>query len=283
MSSTERESLLPGVLAVTPEDGRALVRAVRSLENPGLAARLSSKLGSSIEKSFKLLPDRAYAALHRAVRRSLEASLGVAIHSLGSGRPATRRKRHHKILSAVSGAAGGLFGLPAVLAELPLTSTILLRSVADIARYEGEDLATLDARLACLEVFALGGRASSESAADTGYYGVRLGLAMHFSTISEEVATRGIVRWSPPALVRFIAEVASRFGVVVTQKAAVQMVPVLGAATGSIVNLIFLEHFQDVAEAHFTIRRLERRYGAKAVRAEYERLQKYAMVPASEL
>jgi hypothetical protein len=95
---------------------------------------------------------------------------------------------------------------------------------------------------------------------------------MHFSTISEQVATRGIVKWSPPALVRFVAEIASRFGVVVTQKAAVQMVPVLGAATGSLINLVFLEHFQDIAQAHFTIRRLERIYGPGLVQAEYEKL-----------
>jgi hypothetical protein len=33
-----------------------------------------------------------------------------------------------------------------------------------------------------------------------------------------------------------------------------------------------LEHFQEIARAHFTVRRLERTYGQDAVRAEYDRL-----------
>jgi hypothetical protein len=37
------------------------------------------------------------------------------------------------------------------------------------------------------------------------------------------------------------------------------------------VNYAFIGHFQDVARAHFVVRRLERRYGKGAVRAAYER------------
>jgi hypothetical protein len=38
------------------------------------------------------------------------------------------------------------------------------------------------------------------------------------------------------------------------------------------VNYAFIEHFQDVARGHFTVRRLERTYGEELVRTEYERL-----------
>jgi hypothetical protein len=72
-------------------------------------------------------------------------------------------------------------------------------------------------------------------------------------------------------LVRFIAQVASRFGVVVTQKLAAQAMPVIGALGGAAVNYAFIDHFQEVARAHFVVRRLERRYGKDAVRAAYER------------
>jgi hypothetical protein len=54
---------------------------------------------------------------------------------------------------------------------------------------------------------------------------------------------------------------------------AAQAVAVLGALGGAAVNLAFTEHFQDVARAHFTVRRLERIYGADVVRAEYDRLK----------
>jgi hypothetical protein len=272
MQATQPEVYLPVQVSLRPDDTLALKQAFLKLEHPSLAARLTSKLGLSIEKFFELLPDSWYSSLHDTMRRTLEKSLDAAILSLGPGTHQRWRRRYHKIFSACTGAAGGLFGLPSVLAELPLTSTIILRSVADIARDEGEDLSRLESRLACMEVFALGGRSQGDEAAETGYYGIRLVLAMHFSMISEQVTAQGIVKWSPPGLVRFIAEVAARFGVVVTQKAAVQMVPLLGAASGALVNLIFLEHFQDIARAHFTMRRLERIYGEALVRSEYQKL-----------
>ena len=74
-----------------------------------------------------------------------------------------------------------------------------------------------------------------------------------------------------PVLVRLLAQIASRFGVVVTQKLAAQAVPVIGALGGAAVNYAFIDHFQEVARAHFVVRRLERRYGEDAVRAAYDR------------
>jgi hypothetical protein len=86
------------------------------------------------------------------------------------------------------------------------------------------------------------------------------------------IAERGVIEEGGPILVRFVAQVASRFGVVVTQKVAAQAVPVVGALGGAAVNYAFIEHFQDVARGHFTVRRLERAYGEELVRTEYERL-----------
>jgi hypothetical protein len=75
-----------------------------------------------------------------------------------------------------------------------------------------------------------------------------------------------------PVLVRFLANVASRFGVAVSQKVAAQALPVLGALGGASVNYVFVDHFQQVARGHFVVRRLERSYGKELVRQEYERL-----------
>jgi hypothetical protein len=75
-------------------------------------------------------------------------------------------------------------------------------------------------------------------------------------------------------LVRLIAQVASRFGVVVTQKAAAQTIPVIGALGGAAVNYAFIDHFQSVARGHFTVRRLERKYGKGIVFNAYERLRR---------
>lgn len=253
-------------------DREALRRAHRRLEHPSLAARLTARLGQPIEKFFRSMPESWYEGFQDAVRLTLTRTLELAIFSLGGERGARRPRRFHRALSALSGAAAGLFGLPAVLAELPVTSGLMLRAIADIARDEGENLDDPETRLACMEVFALGGRSADDDAADIGYYGVRVALAMHLTRVSDEVVERGIVRWTPPAMVRFVADIAARFGVVVTEKAAAQMVPILGAGTGSFINLVFMEHFQEVARAHFTMRRLERTYGPALMREEYDQL-----------
>jgi len=65
---------------------------------------------------------------------------------------------------------------------------------------------------------------------------------------------------------------ASRFGVVVTQKIAAQALPSVARLGGAAVNYAFIEHFQDVGSRHFTVRRLERRYGKTLCVKEYERL-----------
>jgi EcsC protein family len=78
-----------------------------------------------------------------------------------------RRSRKICRLATASGAAGGAFGLPTLPIELPVSTIIMLRSIADIARNEGEDLSDPETALSCLEVFALGGRAKSDDASES--------------------------------------------------------------------------------------------------------------------
>jgi hypothetical protein len=148
----------------------------------------------------------------------------------------------------------------------------MLRSIAEIARSEGEDLSSPATALSCVQVFALGGRPGSADASESGYFAVRGILAKSVTQAASFIAERGVIEEGGPLLVRFVAQVASRFGVVVTQKVAAQAVPVVGALGGAAVNYAFIEHFQDVARGHFTVRRLERTYGEDLVRTEYERL-----------
>ena len=49
------------------------------------------------------------------------------------------------------------------------------------------------------------------------------------------------------------------------ERLAAQAVPVIGALGGAVVNYTFIDHFQEVARAHFVVRRLERRYGKAGV------------------
>jgi hypothetical protein len=69
-----------------------------------------------------------------------------------------------------------------------------------------------------------------------------------------------------------MSQFAARFGFVVSQKAAAQAVPIIGAVSGAAINLAFTEHFQTMARGHFVMRRLERVYKPVLVRAEYARI-----------
>jgi hypothetical protein len=75
-----------------------------------------------------------------------------------------------------------------------------------------------------------------------------------------------------PIVIRVMANLASRFGVIVTDKMAAEMVPILGALGGASINLLFINHFQAVARGHFIVRRLERKYGKEFVKREYEKV-----------
>jgi hypothetical protein len=87
------------------------------------------------------------------------------------------------------------------------------------------------------------------------------------------VASQGVGSASAPALVRLVSAVAARFGVVVTQKAMAQAIPVIGAVGGGLVNTMFISHFQDMARGHFAIRGLERKYGNDVVKHAYLQLK----------
>jgi hypothetical protein len=148
----------------------------------------------------------------------------------------------------------------------------MLRSIADIARSEGEDPSDPETALSCVQVFALGGRPGATDASESGYFAVRGVLANSVTQAARFIAERGVIEGGGPILVRFMTQVASRFGVVVTQKLAAQAVPVIGALGGAAVNYAFIEQFQEIARGHFTVRRLERLYGKDLVRQEYQRL-----------
>ena len=264
-------SVLPPASGMSADDVAALRDAVQRLEHPGFAARVAAIAGRPVELIGQMLPAGASQVIATATTRGLELALKAALRTM-RGAPHPRSNLLHRALATASGAAGGAFGLAALPVELPVSTVIMLRSIAAIARSEGEDLADPEATLACVQVFALGGRANSLDASESGYFAARGLLAKSVTEAARFIAERGLLEEGSPVLVRFITQVAARFGVAVSQKAAAQALPVVGALGGATVNYVFIEHFQEIARGHFTVRRLERAYGKDVVRAEYERL-----------
>ena len=255
--------------SVSASDRRDLRHAKQLLEHPRLAVRLTNLIGIPIERGIELLPKRAGALVTTATRRALQTALRFALVTLDD-RPGERSADlFHKTLVAATGAGGGLFGMPALAIELPISTTIMLRSIADVARSEGEHITDSATRLACLEVFALGGRAKGDDAAESAYFAIRAGLARALAEAAQYIAERGLAQEGAPAVVRFIVQVAARYGVVVSEKTAAQALPLIGAAGGAVVNALFMDHFQDVARGHFIVRRLEREYDHESVRRAY--------------
>lgn len=255
---------------LSDNDRQSLTRAKQLLENPGLAVRMSELLGAPIEKGFEMLPANWNDKIGDVTQTALSKATEAAMFTLQDKPHETSSNLWHKLGAAVSGGVGGFFGLAAISVELPVSTTIILRSIADIARSEGESIADIETKMACLEVFALGGKGSADDAAETAYFSVRAALAKSITDTTEYIARHGLSDKAAPLIFKFLSKVAERFGIHVTQKAAAQALPALGAAGGAVLNTLFIDHFQAVARGHFIIRRLEREYGAEAVRHAYE-------------
>jgi len=149
-------------------------------------------VGKPIELIGNALPASARQAIATATSKALQAALKMALRTMPRTDPAGSGLLH-KALATASGAAGGAFGLATLPVELPVSTIIMLRSIAEIARSNGEDPSDPESALSCIQVFALGGRAGSADASETGYFAVRGMLAKSVTEAARFIAERGIV------------------------------------------------------------------------------------------
>jgi len=243
------------------------------LEIPGLAAKITNLLGAPIEKGFDLLPKDWSEVVSSSTRKALQVAVDSAIFTMNNKRVgAGAANTLHKIMVAGSGAVGGFCGLPALPVELSVSTTIMMRSIADIARSEEHVLSDPFVKISCIEVFSLGGRSADDDAVETGYFAIRSGLAKSVADAAQYLAKNGLIEKNSPALIKLIAQIASRFGIQVSEKIAAQAIPVIGAAGGAMINSLFIDHFQTMARGHFIVLRLEKTYGPDAIKQAYSLL-----------
>ena len=233
-----------------------LLRALDRLrKGGGLVLRAADMLGGLVGRTLRLgtrtlgLLPGGRTAVQGVVETALRRAFDIAVLRLEDGGEQARSKRLAGPLVVASGAVGGLLGLGGFVPDAAVTTLAIMREIARIAQEEGESLDDADTRAACLQVFALQtGDDVAEAEPEMGYFSARM-----------------VLQGRPLAML--LAEVASRFGLTLSQKLALQAVPVVGAIGGAAVNGAFLAHYRDVARAHFTVRRMERVFGADAVRA----------------
>ncbi|WP_299851326.1 EcsC family protein [uncultured Roseovarius sp.] len=142
-----------------------------------------------------------------------------------------------RVVTTAMGAAGGFGGLPSAMAELPVTTTILLRAIQDVAIEHGFNPEEQGVMFDCIQVLAAAGPLDHDDGSDIAFLSTR--LAMTGATLQA-----------------LVARVAPRLATVLGQKLAAQTVPVLGAAAGAATNYAYTSYYQQMAQVHFGLRRL---------------------------
>lgn len=211
----------------------ALVRRHARAGNAGI--QVLNLVGGQAENLLDRLPADIRTRLDDGTQRALRIAMQAAHRSRGvvAGQPAWM----NRAVTTAMGAAGGFGGLPTALAELPVTTTILLRTIQDVAAEHGFDPGEAAVQFDCVEVFGVAGPLDHDDGSDLAFIGTRMTVT-------------GV------ALQRLISRVAPRLATVLGQKLAAQTVPLLGAAAGAATNYAYTGYYGEMAHVHFGLRRL---------------------------
>ncbi|MDR5654136.1 EcsC family protein [Ruixingdingia sedimenti] len=245
-------------------DNDAPVPALRPSEPPAeiiaaIAARhhragrgvmaVVNRLGTSFEDRLQALPEGWRNRLDGATEAALLRAYGLA---RAGGRVPTIGGRGHVALASISGALGGLGGLPSALAELPVAVTLILHQIQEVADHYGFDPAADPTRRETLQVFGAGSPLADDDGANSAFIGARL-------------------TFTGPALNRMIATIAPRLATALGPKLAAQAVPVLGAAAGAGLNAAYMGYYREMAHVRFGLLRLALDHDPLAVQDAFRR------------
>ena len=270
-------------ITISNQDILAIKNAKANMENIGWLMQSLNKIGGTLETGIDKIPKKQQQWLQNAVEKTLRVVVKSNLATMQKGAAfKIPSNKTYKALVTTSGATSGFFGSTtgigtAIFAsELTISTKFMMRSIIDIARSQGEDINSIDTQLACLQVFTLGGQSKNDDGLETSYYTTRIALSSAVKGASTYIAQHGssqvlgsLLKSSSNPIMRLIAIVASRFSIQVSEKFIAQAIPVVGAVGGGSLNFLFLNHFQNVANAHFTIRKLERKYSEELVREAY--------------
>lgn len=201
----------------------------------GVGLQVLNLIGGQAESLMERLPHQVRRSLDGATERALRVAVQAAKQSRGV-------VPYHKgwlnsAATTAMGAMGGAGGLPTALAELPVTTTVLLRAIQGIAAEHGFDPNDPDVLADCLTVFASAGPLADDDGANMAFLSTRVTLT--------GTAVHGIMK-----------SVAPKLATVLGQKLAAQTVPILGAAAGAATNYAYTSYYQEMAHVHFGLRRL---------------------------
>ncbi|MGJ8544605.1 MAG: EcsC family protein [Sulfitobacter sp.] len=201
----------------------------------GVGIHVLNLLGAQADGLIERLP----ATVRRNLDAATEKALKQAMRAASSSRSMVGDQPSwlNQAATMATGAAGGAGGLPSALAELPVTTTLLLRVIQGVAAEYGFDPKAENVQFDCIKVFSAAGPLKGDDGADLGFLSARLAL-------------------SGQAVQSIIAKVAPRLAVVMGQKLAAQAVPILGAVAGAATNYAYTSYYEDMAHVHFALRKL---------------------------
>ena len=201
----------------------------------GLGLQVLNLVGGSAEGLLKRLPREVRDRLDRTT----EAALTTAMRAAHGSRRVVGDQPDwlNRVVTTSMGAAGGFGGLPTALAELPVTTTVLLRAIQDVAVEHGFDPDSESVQFDCIRIFAAAGPLEDDDGTDLSF-------------LTSRVAISGAT------VQTLISKVAPRLAAVLGQKLAAQTVPVLGAVAGAATNFAYTSYYQEMAHVHFRLRTL---------------------------
>ncbi|NRD22244.1 EcsC family protein [Winogradskyella litoriviva] len=278
-------SIIP--ISISTEDKDALIHAKSSMHNLSWAIRNVNKVGNTVETGIKFVPEKVLLKVQKIIESVLLKIIKANLLTIQKNKRFKKpSKNTYKGVITGTGAISGFFGSStgfgtAIFAsEVTLTTKFLMRTIMDIARSEGEDIYTLEGQMACMQVFALGGGSKNDDDLETSYYTTRLALNSAINKVSAsgikitlDSLAKGVGVLGSNAIGNFLSNIATRLSLLISEKFLAQAVPVIGAIGGGGLNYVFVDHFQKMATAHFTIRRLERKYGESAIKLVFQSIK----------
>ena len=260
---------------IAQEDYEALKRAKNLLETETFTEKASNLIGKPIEQAIDALPEKVKSNIEKVSTKALGGLVQISSMTLKTAPYKKSNEELHKFATAVSGFVSGFFGLAAFTAEIVTTTSLMFRSILEIAQSEGENVNDPKTQIAALEVFGMGSLNGENSPNNSSYYAFRSSLAKSVEEATKAIAKHGAKIFkekNAPALIKLIAKIAERFGMQVSEKAALEFIPIIGAVGAAAVNYAFTDLFQKKARGHFIVRRLERKYGKETVEEIYKQI-----------
>ena len=267
------------------DDLEELKLAKSSIRNLGVVMTNLNKVGDKIESGIKTLPENQQKWLAKNITNILFKILKSNISAIDHNKVFTNSSNSkYKLLVSASGIGSGLFGsfnligASIFVSELYFSTRVMLLNIIEIASSEGEDISEYDTQLACIQVFALGGNPDEENSAETAYYSTRFAMVAAVRGASTYMAKYGvkglgkIMMTNANPVLMMIGLIATRLSIQISEKFISRAVPIFGAIGGGALNFVYIDHFQKMAKSHFTIRRLERKYGQVMVKAAYDQI-----------